>query len=693
MKKFLASVLFLCVTLTSALSFYSEPFGGFAESTDYVPNYLVGDVNGDGVVDGRDSGLLLQYLAEWDVSIEKAAADLNGDNLIDGKDSGLLLQYLAEWDVPFTDRTTVPVIDTSEYRNQVTEYSTSYGGTDALGRTLGLESDVGAPKAEKYVGLFYFLWMGAHGTQLYDNTKIVETYADALRNQGRWGSVGTFHFWGEPLFGYYVSSDEWVIRKHVQMLTDADVDFLVFDTTNSTGTPTTQAVTSNGGGNNTYVANALAVMKILDEYYKAGWDVPKVAFSTNSNSGRAMDVLYDEVYQSHPEYSHLWFNWEGKPMIIGNSAQASSAVRQFFRIKESQWPNDANKKEDGMPWMEFHRSLTEDAIYTYNGKKIINVSVAQHNVTCRMSAAAWYGAGDRTRSYSDGFVKKDEDAVQYGYNFAEQWEFALANDPDLIFITGFNEWIPQRQPANASEPIVFVDNASMEASRDTEPMRGGYGDNYYLQMVEYIRRFKGTQSDVPTDNAATIDINGGFGQWDYIRAYYKDYEGDTADRNQESYGGITYVNTTGRNDITEAKVCSDETYIYFFVKTAQPMTQPTGNAWMNLYISTGNASHANWCGYDFVLNRIAPSDTAVLEQCSAADAFSWSRAADVEYSLSGDMMMVAIPKEALGITGSDFTIQFKWSDNCTSGDVYSFYTDGDAAPIGRMNYVYTAGRG
>lgn len=68
-------------------------------------------------------------------------------------------------------------------------------------------------------------------------------------------------------------------------------------------------------------------------------------------------------------------------------------------------------------------------------------------------------------------------------------------------------------------------------------MRGGYGDNYYLQMVEYIRRFKGTQSDVPTDNAATIDIDGGFGQWDYIRAYYKDYEGDTADRNQESYGG------------------------------------------------------------------------------------------------------------------------------------------------------------
>ena len=124
------------------------------------------------------------------------------------------------------------------------------------------------------------------------------------------------------------------------------LDFLVFDTTNSTGAPTTQPVTNNGGGNNTYVANALAILKILDEYYKAGWDVPRIAFYTNSNSGRAMDVLYDEVYQSHPEYSHLWFNWEGKPMIIGNSSEASTAVRQFFRIKENQWPNDGNRSEE-----------------------------------------------------------------------------------------------------------------------------------------------------------------------------------------------------------------------------------------------------------------------------------------------------------------------------------------------------------
>lgn len=96
--------------------------------------------------------------------------------------------------------------------------------------------------------------------------------------------------------------------------------------------------------------------------------------------------------------------------------------------------------------MEFHRSLTQNAVYTYNGKKIMNVSVAQHNATCRMSAS-WYGSSDRTRSYSNGSIKTYEAAVQYGFNFAEQWNFALKNDPDMIFITGWNEWIAQRQNA------------------------------------------------------------------------------------------------------------------------------------------------------------------------------------------------------------------------------------------------------
>ena len=60
---------------------------------------LPGDVNDDGIVNGKDSVLLSQYLAEWGVSINEANSDVNADGIINGKDSMLLSQYLAEWGI------------------------------------------------------------------------------------------------------------------------------------------------------------------------------------------------------------------------------------------------------------------------------------------------------------------------------------------------------------------------------------------------------------------------------------------------------------------------------------------------------------------------------------------------------------------------------------------------------------------
>ena len=38
-------------------------------------------------------------------------------------------------------------------------------------------------------------------------------------------SAWSFTTGGEPLFGYYTSDDEWVLRRHVEMLTDAGGGF------------------------------------------------------------------------------------------------------------------------------------------------------------------------------------------------------------------------------------------------------------------------------------------------------------------------------------------------------------------------------------------------------------------------------------------------------------------------------------
>lgn len=62
--------------------------------------YMLGDVNGDGVVDGADNIMLQRYLAEWagyDKLINMDAADINKDNAVDGADNIILQRHLAEW--------------------------------------------------------------------------------------------------------------------------------------------------------------------------------------------------------------------------------------------------------------------------------------------------------------------------------------------------------------------------------------------------------------------------------------------------------------------------------------------------------------------------------------------------------------------------------------------------------------------
>jgi uncharacterized protein YjdB len=58
---------------------------------------ILGDVNGDEIVDIKDSALLKRYLAGWEVDIDLTAADMDGDGNVTIKDSALLKRQLAGW--------------------------------------------------------------------------------------------------------------------------------------------------------------------------------------------------------------------------------------------------------------------------------------------------------------------------------------------------------------------------------------------------------------------------------------------------------------------------------------------------------------------------------------------------------------------------------------------------------------------
>ena len=60
-----------------------------------------GDFNGDGVIDGKDASLILQYCDGFDMAWEPSdidlwAADMDGNGVIDANDNGFVLQYCAE---------------------------------------------------------------------------------------------------------------------------------------------------------------------------------------------------------------------------------------------------------------------------------------------------------------------------------------------------------------------------------------------------------------------------------------------------------------------------------------------------------------------------------------------------------------------------------------------------------------------
>ena len=169
-----------------------------------------------------------------------------------------------------------------------------------------------------------------------------------------------------------------------------------------------------------------------------------------------------------------------------------------------------------------------------------------------------------------------------------------------------------------------------------------------------------------------------------------DDKGDIAFRNHFGYGRMgQLVNTTGRNDIVQAKVANDGTYLYFYVKTASDITPYKDKNWMRLFINVIGSDKPNWEHFQYMINgEVTDETTTSLAVCRGN--WNWETQQEISYRVEGSEMELAIPMASLGIKNvRDFKIDFKWIDNAVSkGDIQECLTDGDAAPNGRFRYRY-----
>jgi hypothetical protein len=295
----------------------------------------------------------------------------------------------------------------------------------------------------------------------------------------------------------------------------------------------------------------------------------------------------------------------------------------------------------------------------------------------------------RGRSFHEGYVDNRPRAYQYGFNFQEQWQRALDLDPEVVFVTGWNEWIAGRfdEFNHIRTPPMFVDQFDHEHSRDIEPMKGGHGDNYYYQLVNYIRRYKGVPALAPL-SPQPIMIDGRFDDWQPVTSEYCDTVGDPVHRNHAGWNTAgPYVNETGRNDLVAAKVSYDEQNIYFYVRTREPISPCTGANWMLLLIDTDTNPKTGWLGYDVVINRSGVSSTTTTIEQNVDGQYRWQRPVSIEYRAAGNQLELAIPRAALNVSAWPPILDFKWADNSVqTGEAVDFTLNGDVAPNDRFNF-------
>lgn len=539
-----------------------------------------------------------------------------------------------------------------------------WAATDGLGREVPGYRECGRPDDDKFVGIFYFLWLGGHEQGGPYNIAEILKQPRELRE---WGKKNLFHWWGEPRFGYYLMDDEWVISKHAQMLADAAIDVVIFDVTNGF----------------TYKDHYLKLCEVYSDIRAKGSRTPQISFLFNSNHSKATQQVYNDFYKPGL-YRDLWFEWKGKPLLMTNPEGLSEEILDFFTIRRS-WAWTKGQKwfgdgEDKWPWID----KTPQEYGWHDDKdeaEYISVAAASHPIN------------SIGRSHKDGEQPSPgEQNSLIGTYFQEQWDHALEVEPEFIFITGWNEWVAQRfiydgpdgrRYADTSVyrgDTWFIDQYTMEYSRDCEPMRGGFEDNYYYQIVSNVRKFKG----VPRPDVSKVRKNNGV-QAQTASNVWKDDAGDTRHRNHPGYASAgPYINDWGRNDIVSCSITKEgESNLVFAAETAAPLTAEIDSTWMNLLIRNEREAEEGWEGFQF---RICPKSRTLADILVFEDG-DWKSIAKIPVVTTEKTVSFTVPVPMLG--KSFRTLEIKWFDHMPDPlDILDFQDHGDTAPNNRFRYVW-----
>ena len=564
--------------------------------------------------------------------------------------------------------------------------SDTWAAVDGLNRELPDAAAVGAPRANRSVGIFYWTWhRDARGP--YDNTKLT---AGARNGIVSWPPCAS-HWWGESEYGYYRADDEYVLTHHAVLLAAAGVDAVLFDTTNPPWTFKEQ-----------YEALCRAWTRLREQ----GTPTPQIAFICPFTAGghpqRAeitVDQLWYDLYKPG-KWKDLWYRWQGKPLILADSRSAKlPGMKEFFTFR---YPEPDYRRGPTAPdqwsWLE----VSPQHVFTNSLGEAEQMSVGVSvNALPGVPGPApmSHKDGAMGRSWHDGKIDPDPAAVNRGIFFQNQWDWALKHDPLFVFVTGWNEWRAGRMTKWSRYDAetdcyfpggLFVDEYNQEYSRDCEPMKGGHGDNYYYQLVANIRRYKGARPAPVATRTYAIGVDGAFADWADVQPTYRDAIGDTVHRDHAGCGeNIHYADASGRNDIADLKVAeTPQGNVAFYAQTANNLSPHTDPNWMLLFVNVDAKQTTGWYGYDLRVNRdiSAAGTTASLDVWRGPVVGGyWECVGHVPIRIGAREIELTVPRKFFGAEPLHF--QFHWKDNPETLSRHPTIR-GDDAPERRFNYVF-----
>ena len=588
-------------------------------------------------------------------------------------------------------------------RAQAAPASFTWAGVDGLGRALPFTAP--RPPRRRQVAMFYWTWH-YNFANLPPRVagEIVRRHPEARNDFAHpaWEKTpsGTSYFWGEPLFGFYTNLDAYVVEKHAVMLADAGVDAVVFDCTNGTFT---------------WMPAVEALLAAFQRLRARGIATPQVAFmlnfAPNANTAAELRQLYRDLY-APGRYADLWFRWNGKPLVMAHPGAldrkdgTDRRILEFFTFRRNEptyFCKDRTLKSGFWGWCSVHPQTRFGVHRGKDGREAVEqmtVSVAQ-NATRRGLAAMndardpVFGRGYARGAYQARFPMRDgaearvssssPEAWLWGVNFQQQWDYAIQADPELVFVTGWNEWIAGRHSEWCGTPNAFPDEFSPEFSRDLEPSRHAPYDHFYCQLVANIRRWKGGAQPPPPvplwQGADPMD----FAAWRAVKPEFTDPEGDIPARDADGWRGCHYRQEAAPNDIVLAKAAFDGGNLYFYLRTAAPMQPAADGRAMRLLLDCGGPG--GWEGFQYLVCR-RPDGRMELRRFGGGGFGGQRAVAVVPHRQQGRELVVAVPRAALkGWSGA--ALQFKWSDaqRLEADGPLAFYTGGDAAPNARFRYV------